>query len=480
MIKRLGLQNFQGVREFTEIEFAPLTLIFGTNSSGKTTLFRALDFLKQTALSTGSPTDKVLPSFEWSGDHVNLGGFSTSVHGHDNRRTMRLLIDVGLKESEGIGIDLSIEESPGQVASLSAYSFRAWDSRDQGQLRYILQEDQFQGEPAYFWSLVPENSNPEALSQILSGMVSREESSRGARSTESLRAWPGYHGNVRKSRQRRDGSFVGMFSDHWVHSLRNLIPSMVLVDPAHRSDTDLMDWFFEEAREALVTQFNRLTHIGANRKAPERLERVVNSALSVDADGTNAISALANDLEASRKVGAWISKLTQGNYSFDVQQVDMQAIPGSGEFVFAELTDNRNGASLSLQDVGSGFPYLLPILTALALCTPSLAPNPTVLIEQPELHLHPQMQGDLADVLLDFAKDGWGQAIVETHSEALLMRIQKRIRERRIDPSLVKILFVENTVDFGTEYIPMRLDLDGSFLDSWPTSFLDLRLDDLI
>jgi predicted ATPase len=104
----------------------------------------------------------------------------------------------------------------------------------------------------------------------------------------------------------------------------------------------------------------------------------------------------------------------------------------------------------------------------------------TILIEQPELHLHPSMQANLADLFIDaISTKSKLQIIAETHSESLLLRVQKRIREGRLDPSDVQVLFVDKGKT-GNQVTEVKLDADDDFSLTLPLSFSQLRLQDLL
>ena len=108
------------------------------------------------------------------------------------------------------------------------------------------------------------------------------------------------------------------------------------------------------------------------------------------------------------------------------------------------------------------------ILPVLVLCY--YAPEgSTLLLEQPELHLHPSVQSGLADVFIDVMKNRRMQIIIESHSEHLLNRIQRRVAEQCIDPEQTAFYFCQSTKDGG---IATKLDVDlyGSILN-WPTDF---------
>ena len=131
--------------------------------------------------------------------------------------------------------------------------------------------------------------------------------------------------------------------------------------------------------------------------------------------------------------------------------------------------DEVGGVSdLNVAAMGEGVSQMLPIVAK------SLTPEPSgyqgcLLIEQPEIHLHPALQADLADLFIDASRSR--QVIIETDSEHLVLRIRRRIAEKKIDPERVAILFVKKN---GTESSVQRLDLDkkGHF-SNWPDGFFD-------
>lgn len=155
-------------------------------------------------------------------------------------------------------------------------------------------------------------------------------------------------------------------------------------------------------------------------------------------------------------------------------------IQGNLVLVTLKLKDAQNRC-LSFADVGSGLGYSLPVLTAL--WSESLS-----LIQQPELHLHPALQSGMADVFIDAAREGHF-AIIETHSEHLLLRILRRIRDtarnpsipadQQLIPSQVSVLYFDPQSDGATVVKRLRISSDGDFLDRWPRGFFNERDGDL-
>ena len=127
----------------------------------------------------------------------------------------------------------------------------------------------------------------------------------------------------------------------------------------------------------------------------------------------------------------------------------------------------------SLTNVGVGVSQLLPVIV---LCLYS-QPGQVVLLEQPELHLHPALQQKLADFLLAMSKSG-RQIIVETHSEYLITRLRMRTVQDPSITNLFKIIFAENDGQTGTKYNPVEVDENGS-LETWPEGFFDEATSDI-
>lgn len=144
--------------------------------------------------------------------------------------------------------------------------------------------------------------------------------------------------------------------------------------------------------------------------------------------------------------------------------------------VFLNVEDG-SGRILGFQEVGSGFSYILPVFTSLWASTLSF-------VEQPELHLHPAAQCELGDVFIA-AKNLGSFSIVESHSEHLLLRILRRIRESTAgkvkDKSLtfsrdeLKIYYFNPEPGQGTSVFEIRVDRFGELLTRWPGGFFSER-----
>ncbi|WP_163853434.1 AAA family ATPase [Paenibacillus elgii] len=143
------------------------------------------------------------------------------------------------------------------------------------------------------------------------------------------------------------------------------------------------------------------------------------------------------------------------------------------------LLDKRTKTPVSHRDVGIGISQTLPVLV-----NAYASYNKIIAIEQPELHLHPALQAELADVLIESALgENKNTFLLETHSEHLILRIMRRIRETnkgiihngiQINPTDVSIIFVEPMEEqSGSMLRFLELDENGELLDPWPGGFFE-------
>jgi predicted ATPase len=134
-----------------------------------------------------------------------------------------------------------------------------------------------------------------------------------------------------------------------------------------------------------------------------------------------------------------------------------------------------------------GISQVIPILVATSALSSKM-----ICMEQPELHLHPGLQAKLADALFESAISKDNKLIIETHSEHLILRILRRIRETTrgkigtwpaqlreacpngIMPEDVAVLYVEPGAE-GAKVRELRIDGQGRFIDEWPNGFFEER-----
>ena len=155
----------------------------------------------------------------------------------------------------------------------------------------------------------------------------------------------------------------------------------------------------------------------------------------------------------------------------------------------AMLYDKKRNIFHNFEDVGVGISQLVPILSA-ALNEDKFG---YIAMEQPELHLHPGIQVVLGDLFIELVRMWDGSVfervfLIETHSEHLLLRLLRRIREttdnnlktketelRTDDLSVIYVESVRNKIRIK----PLKVNDDGEFMDRWPNGFFDDRAEEL-
>lgn len=144
-----------------------------------------------------------------------------------------------------------------------------------------------------------------------------------------------------------------------------------------------------------------------------------------------------------------------------------------------ELFESRTGLRAQPRDVGIGISQVLPVVVA------ALEPSAgLVAIEQPELHIHPAVQVGLGDLFVRAATDNGSTFLIETHSEHLILRLLRRIRETTdgelppglpaLSPEQVGVIYVERS-EAGVKLTALPIASTGEFTTRWPQGFFDER-----
>lgn len=172
-------------------------------------------------------------------------------------------------------------------------------------------------------------------------------------------------------------------------------------------------------------------------------------------DGDAIAEVLKDNRLITKNVNVWLKR-------FGVE-VDVKEF----KEVIHHLIVKQNNIDLDITDVGFGISQILPVIIQGFLSSN----KSTTIIEQPEIHLHPKMQADLADLFIDIVKKSNGKKlIIETHSEYLLKRLRRRISEGKISANDVSIcLFNPQTKEKGASIENLEIAEKGFF--DWPVDF---------
>ncbi len=415
-LTRLRLREFKCFADSGDVPLAPLTVIFGRNNTGKSSILQSLLILAQTLESP-----EYGPRLDLRGPHYPAGSYRDIVHQHRTKQNVEMGFDVdygGAKGPATISMEFSSDEpQPPRLARLlvehrNADPLEIRRGRGRGGPYELLIGDKPQGgEKAAVFRFPLQRFFP---------IIGEEPPRRGR---------PNKRHEESRSLARR-------------------------------------------AIEDFESSLRSMRAVGAFRQQPERrYEYQGRVREQMDALGRHVISALIEDAtrrgkkrgELLRDVNKWLD--TVGH----VRVLPLKRISASARIFEVRLKDMDSGRWANFADVGFGIGQALPVFVE-GLRT---APGEIFLIQEPEIHLHPDAQLGMADFLVSLARSG-RRVIVETHSENLLLRIRRSIlRERpRLDADKVSIVYVTKSADGSSSAAPLEID-DMAQISDWPRGFME-------
>jgi predicted ATPase len=233
--------------------------------------------------------------------------------------------------------------------------------------------------------------------------------------------------------------------------------------------------FLSDCELAFEEQLRRVYYLGPLRAYPERRytwaggqpsdmgqagEMAVHAILSSRDRGERISKGRGKDRATLEEyVAEWLQRLGL------IAEFHVEAVAEGSQLFQVKVKKFAGGPKSLITDVGFGVSQILPVVV-LCFYVPEGA---TVILEQPEIHLHPGVQANLADMLIDAHRKRGVQIIVESHSEHLLRRLQRRIAEDTLRKDDVALFFCEAGLR-GSKLTPLDLDLLGN-ITNWPEDF---------
>lgn len=442
MITKLQISNFKSWRDTGFLRFAPLTGLFGSNSSGKTSILQLLLMLKQTV---ESPDRKQVLNLGDERSLVSLGTFRDVVYRHGSPA------DIDWRLEWQLDHDLQIA-----------------DPERQGRLL-------FSGREMIFHAKV------------------KEQEEEGLLAVENLVYILGNSAFMMYRKSDESDKYDLMVFDPDTFKLRRTrgrkwdLPAPVKCYgfPDQVKAYYQNAGFLSDLELAFEQLFSGVFYLGPLREYPKRQYTWAGAQpADVGYRGEKAVEAIL----ASRQRGEKISR-GRGHKKLTVEQYVAQWLQDLGlihDFSVSPVTKGSNlyqvkvrrtpgAAEVLITDVGFGVSQLLPVLV---LCY--YAPEgSTLILEQPEIHLHPSVQAGLADVFIDAIRTRNVQIVLESHSEYLVKRLQRRIAEdeggiTNDDVALYFCSMAENESTFE----PLDVDRDGN-IRNWPADFFGDEMGDI-
>lgn len=440
MIEMLHVQGFKSWQDSEELELRPLTGFFGSNSSGKTSLLQLLLMLKQTTESADRAQvlhlgdDRTL---------VGLGVLRDVLHGHQAGGELSWRLRWNLAE-EAPPIEVPDPEEPHSILIRArGLSFEAVVAAngDKGVGRL------------------------EKMTYSLNGhRFTYEALGRTTRAGYDLVA-EGHDDFFRRSRGR---------------------PMIALPPPVkcYGFPDELRAGFqnagfLSDLELAFERLMSRVTYLGPLRAYPERQYTWAGAQPEdMGARGERWVHAILASRDKGKKKDwryrtleahvAWWLKNLGLIHSFRVEPVT----EGSNLYRVVVQISPRSSEVL-ITDVGFGVSQILPVIV---LCF--YAPRGSILLlEHPEIHLHPSVQAGLADVLIDAVTRRGVQIVLESHSEHLLRRLQRRIAEERLTADAAALYFCRLS-DGRSQAERLRMNLFG-YIENWPEDFFGDQMEEV-
>ena len=412
MLTALQLRQFKSWQDTGAVALAPVTMLLGTNSSGKSSLIQSLLLLKQTARSPDRTVHLDLVGEEGTAS-FHFGDFASLLkQGASPRRV-------------GIGFSFARRGSTERVAS-----------------------GRFQA----------------SYGQSASGAVVVQEltlEDGDGQRFRAVRREKGSYGLLLGAANQSQGKSPAFCPERSIALPAQAIAQLGAAG-ARAEDLSL----------AIRRELEEILYLGPLRRRPERDYQWDRARPGeIGSDGGRCIDILLADalLPGPERhaivngVSHWLQRMGIA------QQLLVRPLGRSGRY---ELVVDQEAVAANLHDVGIGLSQVLPVLTV-AFFAP---PGSTVILEEPEIHLHPLAQSVLAELLVEVSQSRRVQFIVETHSEHLFRRMQTLVARQAIAPADCALYFVDKRA--GSSQL-RRLSLDdyGRLLD-WPEHFFGNAMGD--
>lgn len=521
MLTALELENFKGISARQRIEFAPLTLLFGANSAGKSTILQALLYLHELIQGGHADVDRT----ELGGAVLELGGFRRLVHRHEVDRAIVVRAEFstpgGLERFERDlsrfpfpDLDDEIEhvwlELTARSRLVSGVRRPVIDRAAIGtaNVREPLVELQYgaTGRPADPLDVTINLEHPLLSAAADDPLVESWGTVAAPLAPPQLEVarvpadgpveWHVEGGaNPRRPRfavsRRRESALP--HPDEALHVIPYGEDSVEKAAIAAQVRT-LLEMVVLGTTAQLASLLRDSIYIGPLRAMPPRgflYERA--GRITSWADGLAAWDLLLADrVTLVERTNQWLSRLGAGcqivvqelfERSANAEELSAGHIDKT---VRRLLLDTGAGSFVLPSEVGAGVSQVVPVIVAAQDSRAGMT-----LVEQPELHVHPAMQVGLGDLFINSAtRDGNRRAmLVETHSEHLILRLLRRIRETTdhelpegtpaFTQEMICVQYVEGTAD-GVKVRRLRVDDRGEFKDPWPKGFFHERMRELL
>lgn len=492
MVTKLKLANFKAFGNPVELDIKPITILCGTNSSGKSSVMQSMLMLKQT-FDSKKPDHKLM----LNGRFVQLGSIEDIVYNHDKLNVVTLSFENKSMRTAG-----KIEP----VMRILDYVFNVYDYSELNNMQYYSTYE-------FNLSIGHKRKKNSSISPII---------------VESIK-FKIFMGPISNGKVMIDVNIVlqkgslykiniylpqgdYLLTKRWksvfnkwtisfseTFSFVNLVPKMNPFPKSRKGDDKtgesirkvraeyfLVSTLFDSMHEGVQDLFSSYRYIGPVREAPARRYIYEEEVNEIGVKGENA-AYLYQEEENKKIKNYYLFEQEQEKFALYPRSANLSALTrrvlesmGIKNFGVTSVDNilrinlNSNSSEktkVNIADVGFGVSQIFPIvLEGLRMNT-----NDTLMLEQPEIHLHPNLQMQLADYLISLALSN-KNIIVETHSDHFINRLVRRVVEDKDKDlsKLIQIYFIKAT-EFGSEVETVKLD-SRSGISNWPEGFFDQNM----
>ena len=495
-MESISAKNYRSILDSGEIRVCPLTVIVGKNSAGKSSFVRLLPLLKQTL------ERKISDTLLWYGDYVDFGDYLHTV----SKKRM----------DEPIEIGFSIMTHGERV--LGRYLKKNDDKEFLVNIRLVIREKYIEKVfLKFFDQCVTINMNSNGNTTIL---INGDENPLGKKRLYAVRETGNIIPTFFESVENGGEHYVARGLD--IKDIVSYCKEYIYVDKGKRESVYNLPFYkvldfevnskeeiLERLKKVNATKFNKMN---VNHKRFQKINNYIIAAKLMDIiEKIN--TSVSNDLKQTsylKPIRAMVNRY------YRVQGISIDELDADGSnlpmilknMTFSELRDfeswskekfgvifsvalgeghisliikNEVGGAeeTNVADTGYGYSQMLPIVMLLWMIHSGknisyYDKQRTIVIEQPELHLHPAYQAKMIDVFVNVINEAEKNGITikiifETHSETMVNRIGTLISENKIKPEKVNVLIFDKNNE-ETIIESKKFDEDGLLL-GWPIGF---------
>ena len=448
-ISKLTLRNFKTFKNST-FSFSKITILAGANSAGKSTILNALSAIAQNNNAQHFPF-----KFHNYGENIHLGGFKDIINSDLRNKEETFSIKVDMEDKKNtytLSGEYEYNKKTSQIQLLSLYSsleeFNIKIEKNSDRYRIykeyknkdapLFNEDfliKFLEDIKLEVSILKKNENRRSSSKKNSNSIfSEDEKEKLMQHMKKMQSAIGNWQNLTNSEDERI-------------DIQN-------VPEEYKKEFSELEKIFSEFKSHTI-------YIGPIRPYPSRHYYLQTQPEKIDSLGNNAIHLL---VEWSKTNSERYSKAIADLRDLKlIEEISTNAL--KDELIEVSVTPYNHKKSVNISDVGFGLSQILPIVIA----NITSEKNSNILVNQPEVHLHPSCQAQLANY---FAKESEDKNfIIETHSEYLINRFRLLVQNGTLKKENIKIIYIDSiNNDTITHNITIN---DSGDLEGAPSSFFD-------